>query len=127
MIESMTSLQSTRIDWKSVVERVKFELPWFLDRGIVPTLRTLLYRLVYLEVIPNTNQAYKQLSSVTIKASACRYLFLLFKRSGCENNSKSGIFGLVISIPKLYETTRDQEVWKRNPYTLFRRLRSFWR
>lgn len=68
MIESMTSLQSTRIDWKSVVERVKFELPWFRDRDIKPTLRTLFYRLISLEVIPNTSQAYKQLSSVTVKA-----------------------------------------------------------
>jgi hypothetical protein len=68
MIESMTSLQSTRIDWKSVVDRVKFELPWFRDRDIKPTLRTLFYRLISLEVIPNTSQAYKQLSSVTVKA-----------------------------------------------------------
>jgi hypothetical protein len=68
MIESMTSLQSTRIDWKSVVERVKFELPWFLERDIVPTLRTLFYRLISLDIIPNTNQAYKQLSSATVKA-----------------------------------------------------------
>ena len=64
----MTSLQSTRIDWKSVVERVKFELPWFRDRDIKPTLRTLFYRLISLEVIPNTSQAYKQLGSVTVKA-----------------------------------------------------------
>lgn len=68
MIQSMTSLQSSRIDWKSVVERVKFELPWFRDRDIVPTLRTLFYRLVSLEVIPKTSQVYKQLSSVTVKA-----------------------------------------------------------
>ena len=64
----MTSPQSTRIDWKNVVEFVKQELPWFLERDITPTLRTLFYRLVSLEVIPNTSQAYKQLSSITVKA-----------------------------------------------------------
>ncbi|MFZ0512796.1 MAG: hypothetical protein WAM14_14410 [Candidatus Nitrosopolaris sp.] len=64
---TMTSLQSTRIDWKSVVERIKLELPWFLERDITPTSRTLFYRLVSLEIIPNTNQAYKQLSSATVK------------------------------------------------------------
>jgi hypothetical protein len=64
----MTSLQSIRIDWKRVIERIKLELPWFLERDITPTLRTLFYRLVSLEVIPNTDQAYKQLSRVTVQA-----------------------------------------------------------
>ena len=64
----MTSLQSTRIDWKGVVDRINRELPWFLERGIKPTLRTLFYRLVSLQIIPNTDQAYKQLSSTTVKA-----------------------------------------------------------
>ena len=64
----MTSLQSTRIDWISVVERIKLELPWFQEREITPTLRTIFYRLVSLEVIPNTDQAYKQLSRVTVQA-----------------------------------------------------------
>ena len=41
---------------------------WFIERDITPTLRTLFYRLVSLDVIPNTNQAYKQLSSATVKA-----------------------------------------------------------
>jgi hypothetical protein len=61
----MTSLQLARIDWKSVVDYVMRELS---RRDITPTLRTLFYRLVSLEVIPNTNQAYKQLSSATVKA-----------------------------------------------------------
>jgi len=62
------TLQSTRIDWKGVVDRINRELPWFLERGIKPTLRTLFYRLVSLQIIPNTDQAYKQLSSTTVKA-----------------------------------------------------------
>ncbi|MFZ0510221.1 MAG: hypothetical protein WAM14_01330 [Candidatus Nitrosopolaris sp.] len=61
-------LQLARIDWKSVVDYVKEELSWFIERDITPTLRTLFYRLVSLEIIPNTNQAYKQLSSATVKA-----------------------------------------------------------
>jgi hypothetical protein len=64
----MTSLQLTRIDWKSVVDYVNEKSSWFIERDITPTLRTLFYRLVSLEVIPNTNQAYKQLSSATVKA-----------------------------------------------------------
>jgi hypothetical protein len=65
--ELLTSPKS-RIDWKSVVDRIKEELPWFQERDITPTLRTLFYRLVSLEVIPNTNQAYKQLSSISVTA-----------------------------------------------------------
>lgn len=61
-------LQSSCTDWKSVIDRVKQELPWFVERDITPTLRTLFYRLVSLEVIPNTKQAYKQLSSVCVNA-----------------------------------------------------------
>jgi len=64
----MTSLQLARIDWKNVVDYVKEELSWFIERDITPTLRTLFYRLVSLEVIPNTKQTYKQLSSATVKA-----------------------------------------------------------
>ncbi|MGA9155039.1 MAG: hypothetical protein WBZ36_31025 [Candidatus Nitrosopolaris sp.] len=63
----MTSLQLTCIDWKSVVDYVMEELSWFIERDITPTLRTLFYRLVSLDVIPNTNQVYKQLSSATVK------------------------------------------------------------
>ena len=46
--------QSTRTDWKSVIDYVNRELPWFIERDITPALRTLFYRLVSLEVIPNT-------------------------------------------------------------------------
>jgi hypothetical protein len=66
--ELLTSPKSTEIDWKSVIDRIKEELPWFIERDITPTLRTLFYRLVSLEVIPNTKQAYKQLSSITVTA-----------------------------------------------------------
>jgi hypothetical protein len=63
----MTSLQLTCIDWKSVVDYVKRELSWFTGHDITPTLGTLFYRLVSLEIIPGTSQAYK-LSSATVKA-----------------------------------------------------------
>jgi len=57
-----------RIDWKKVVRDVNYALIWFQQRQIRPTLRTMFYRLVSLETIPNTEQAYKRLSSVTVDA-----------------------------------------------------------
>jgi hypothetical protein len=42
----MSSLQLIRIDWKSVVDYVEEELSWFIERDIIPTLRTLFYRPV---------------------------------------------------------------------------------
>jgi len=44
-------------------------LNWFKERKIRPTLRTLFYRLSSppLEVIPNTENAYKRLSKVLVK------------------------------------------------------------
>ena len=68
------TLQSTRIDWKNVIDCVRRELPWFIERDITPTLRTLFYRLVSLEIIPNTDQAYKRLSRVTVEARKKRKL-----------------------------------------------------
>jgi hypothetical protein len=68
------TLQSTRIDWKNVIDRANRELPWFIERDIRPTLRTLFYRLVSLEIMPNTNQAYKRLSRVTVEARKNRKL-----------------------------------------------------
>jgi len=72
----MTSLQLRCIDWKSVVDYVKRELSWFIEHDITPTLRTLFYRLVSLEIIPDTSQ----LSSATVKArkkgkAAMEYFF----------------------------------------------------
>jgi hypothetical protein len=64
----MTSLQSRSIDWGRIIDYVKLSLIWFRERQITPTLRTMFYRLVSLELIPNTNQAYKQLSRVTVTA-----------------------------------------------------------
>lgn len=64
----MASLQSRSIDWERIIDYVKLSLIWFRERQITPTLRTMFYRLVSLELIPNTNQAYKQLSRVTVTA-----------------------------------------------------------
>jgi hypothetical protein len=42
--EPLTSPKSTRIDWKRVIASIKeVELPWFQERDITPTLRTLFY------------------------------------------------------------------------------------
>ena len=48
--------------------KTKDSLKWFEHQQIKPTLRTMFYRLVSLEIIPNTKQSYKSLSSATVKA-----------------------------------------------------------
>jgi hypothetical protein len=58
-----------RTNWKEVIDEVKSSLTWFRRHRVPrPSLRTVFYRLVSLEVIPNTNRSYKLLSSVTVKA-----------------------------------------------------------
>ncbi len=57
-----------KIDWRLVVDdHIIPALEWFEEQGITPTLRTLFYRLVSLQVIPNTKNSYKQLSKVLVK------------------------------------------------------------
>lgn len=63
-----------RVNWKEVVSETRNSLEWFRQRGLRPTLRTLFYRLVSLEIIPNTEQAYKTLSKETTKARKSRIL-----------------------------------------------------
>jgi hypothetical protein len=67
--EAMTTVQpKDKIDWRLVVDnRVIPALEWFAEQGIRPTLRTLFYRLVSLQVIPNTKNSYKRLSKVLVK------------------------------------------------------------
>ena len=65
---SKTNRYNSRTDWKQVIEEVKSSLIWFKQLGIIPTLRTIFYRLVSLEIIPNTEQSYKSLSSTIVKA-----------------------------------------------------------
>lgn len=57
-----------KIDWRLVVDNhVIPALEWFAEQGITPTLRTLFYRLVSLQVISNTKNSYKRLSTVLVK------------------------------------------------------------
>ena len=65
---SNTNRYNGRINWKEVIKEVKLSLLWFKQLGIIPTLRTIFYRLVSLEIIPNTEQSYKSLSSAIVKA-----------------------------------------------------------
>ena len=70
-LEGKVYLMATdnRTNWKKVIDEVKSSLIWFQRHGVPrPSLRTVFYRLVSLEVIPNTKQSYKSLSSVTVKA-----------------------------------------------------------
>lgn len=64
----MNNNSSIKINWEEVTERVKSAALWFREHGIKPSLRTVFYRLVSLEIIPNTQQAYKTLSRVTVTA-----------------------------------------------------------
>jgi hypothetical protein len=59
---------NSKTNWRLVVDNhVIPALHWFEEQGITPTLRTLFYRLVSLEVIPNTKNSYKRLSKVLVK------------------------------------------------------------
>ncbi len=60
---------SKRLDWERVVEVVKNEIvPYFVEQGVKPTLRTIFYALVSRNLIPNTKSAYKQLSRKIVEA-----------------------------------------------------------
>lgn len=60
---------NSRTNWSKVIDEVESSLTWFQSHRIArPSLRTVFYRLVSLEVIPNTNQSYKSLSAATVKA-----------------------------------------------------------
>ena len=56
------------IKWDSVVTQSIPVFESFIDRGVVPTLRTIHYALVSKNIIPNTKTAYKGLSSAFVKA-----------------------------------------------------------
>ena len=59
---------NSKTNWRLVVDNhVIPALDWFEEQGITPTLRTLFYRLVSLEVISNTKNSYKRLSKVLVK------------------------------------------------------------
>ena len=66
------SKNNNRTNWKEVIEEVKSSLLWFKQLGVIPTLRTMFYRLVSMEIIPNTEQSYKSLSSTMVKARKSR-------------------------------------------------------
>lgn len=58
-----------RINWREIIERSKEICEDYIDRsGVAPTLRSLFYQLVSLELIPNTTVAYRTLSKVISKA-----------------------------------------------------------
>lgn len=59
----------TRIDWNTIIhEHVSDALDFFKGAGIKPNLRTLYYRLVSMNAIPNNKNAYKGLSRQMVKA-----------------------------------------------------------
>ena len=52
---------------RDVLPHIEDRLNDFKNRGIKPTLRTIFYSLVSLNVIENTESSYKQLSAYTVK------------------------------------------------------------
>jgi hypothetical protein len=57
------------INWKKeVMPKIKERLDFFNQQGIVPTLRTMFYALVSLQIIPNTQNHYQYLSKFTSNA-----------------------------------------------------------
>lgn len=56
------------VNWNEVIEEVKEALEWFERNRIKPTLRTLYYRLVSKNIIPNTKNSYKTLSRKLVEA-----------------------------------------------------------
>jgi len=56
------------VNWNEVIEEVKEALEWFEQNRIKPTLRTLYYRLVSKNIIPNTKNSYKTLSRKLVEA-----------------------------------------------------------
>jgi len=55
------------IDWDLVLKEVDNALAFFDSQGVKPTLRTLFYRLVSKNIIPNTKNAYKRLSEKLVE------------------------------------------------------------
>jgi len=56
-------------NWKEIVTKhIPDALSFFQSQGVKPTLRTLFYRLVSMNLIPNTKSSYKYLSRVLVKA-----------------------------------------------------------
>src|SRR5829696_8321642 len=59
----------SKINWKKeIMPKIKERLDFYNQQGIVPTLRTMFYALVSLNVIPNTQNQYQYLSKFTTNA-----------------------------------------------------------
>jgi hypothetical protein len=56
------------VDWRAVLDEVDEALRFFAGQGVKPTLRTVFYRLVSRNALPNTRSAYKALSAKVVEA-----------------------------------------------------------
>jgi hypothetical protein len=56
------------VDWRRVLDEVDEALAFFAGQGVKPTLRSLFYRLVSANIIPNTKSSYKALSAKMVAA-----------------------------------------------------------
>jgi len=56
-----------KIKWKDLIPEIDAALSFFVEEGVKPSLRTLFYRLVSKQLIPNTRSAYKRLSRLLVE------------------------------------------------------------
>jgi hypothetical protein len=84
-----------RIQWKPVFEAIRDALESFEQQEVKPTLRTLFYRLVSQQKLPNTAPYYRQLSSRLVRARKQG----LFKWDCIVDNIRATIGGLYDAYP----------------------------
>ena len=65
-----------RYNWKIIKNEIINSVLWFHEHDITPSLRSIFYRLVSLGIIPNTENFYKRLSSVTVELRKNNHLSL---------------------------------------------------
>lgn len=63
-------------DWVLILKEVDNTiLPWYQDKGVLPTLRTAFYRLVSKNMLPNDKGSYQGLSEQMVKAKKGEFGF----------------------------------------------------
>ena len=79
--------------WAQIIDEVRKQLGILRGQGIAPTLRTMHYRLVSMQVIGNTKNEYKELSRQTARAREEGVINrLIDERTGKETNPQERSF-----------------------------------
>src|SRR5206468_459206 len=81
--------ENKKRSWEQeILPHIKDELKKFSDQGIKPTLRTMFYRLVSLNVLRNVPSDYQYLAKYT---AACRKRSIILKRLQIEKVKRDGL------------------------------------